>query len=44
VIEIFWRNFWRRGAHVNILKIGSRGVENCLGEFLGVYADLRRDF
>jgi hypothetical protein len=44
VIEIFWRNFWRRGAHVNTLKIGSRGVKNCLGEILGVYADLRRDF
>jgi hypothetical protein len=39
----FWRNFWRRGAHVNVPKIGSRGGENCLGEFWGVYAVLRRD-
>jgi hypothetical protein len=40
---VFWRNFWRRGAHVNVPKIGSRGAGNCLGEFLGVYAVLRRD-
>jgi hypothetical protein len=41
---IFWRNFWRRGTHVNIPKIGSRGEGKCLGEFWGVYADLRREF
>jgi hypothetical protein len=41
---VFWGNFWRRGAHVNTLEIGSRGGEKCLGEFRGVYADLRRDF
>jgi hypothetical protein len=40
----FWRNFWRRGADVNTLEIGSRGAKKCLGEFWGVYADLRRDF
>jgi hypothetical protein len=40
----FWGNFWRRGAHVNTPKIGSRGEENCLGEFGGVYAVLRREF
>jgi hypothetical protein len=40
----FWGNFWRRGAHVNTPKIGSRGEENCLGEFWGVYAVLRREF
>jgi hypothetical protein len=40
----FWGNLWRRGTHVNIPKIGSRGAEKCLGEFYGVYADLRREF
>jgi hypothetical protein len=40
----FWRNFWRRGVHVNTPKIGSRGEEKCLGEFWGVYAVLRREF
>jgi hypothetical protein len=30
-VEIFWRNFWRRGAHVNIPEIGSRGGETCFG-------------
>jgi hypothetical protein len=41
---IFWGNFWRRGTHVNILKIGSRGAENCLGEIQGFYAVLRREY
>jgi hypothetical protein len=41
---VFWRKFQRRGVHVNIPKIGSRGGGNCLGEFLGVYAELRREF
>jgi hypothetical protein len=27
----FWRNFWRRGTHVNTPKIGSRGAEKCSG-------------
>jgi hypothetical protein len=39
----FWRNFWRRGTHVNIPKLGSRGEGNCLGEFWWVYAVLRRE-
>jgi hypothetical protein len=43
VVWIFWRNFWRRGTHVNTPKIGSRGGGNCLGEFLGIYAVLRRE-
>jgi hypothetical protein len=39
-LDNFWKefgvgNFWdpvqRRGARVNILKIGSRGAENCFG-------------
>jgi hypothetical protein len=30
-VGIFWRNFWRRGTHVNTLKIGSRGEEKCIG-------------
>jgi hypothetical protein len=40
----FWGNLSRRGTHVNTPKIGSRGAEKCLGEFYGVYADLRREF
>jgi hypothetical protein len=40
----FWRNFWRRGVHVNIPEKGSRGGEKCLEEFGGVYAVLRRKF
>jgi hypothetical protein len=40
----FWGNFWRRGAHVNIPELGSRGAEKCLEEFWGVYAVLRRKF
>jgi hypothetical protein len=40
---IFWRNFWRRGTHVNTPKNGSRGDKKCLGEFWGVYAELRRE-
>jgi hypothetical protein len=39
----FWGNFWRRGVHVNTPKIGSRGGRNCLGEFLEIYAVLRRE-
>jgi hypothetical protein len=42
-VLVFWRNFWRRGVHVNTPKIGSRGVEKCLGEFRGFYAELRRE-
>jgi hypothetical protein len=30
-LAVFWRNFWRRGVHVNTLEIGSRGGEKCLG-------------
>jgi hypothetical protein len=40
---IFWRNFWRRGTHVNIPEKGSRGEGKCLGEFKGFYAVLRRE-
>jgi hypothetical protein len=39
-----WGKVQRRGTHVNPPKIGSRGAGNCLGEFLGIHADLRRDF
>jgi hypothetical protein len=39
----FWRNFWRRGVDVNTPKIGSRGEGKCLGEFLEIYAVLRRE-
>jgi hypothetical protein len=38
-----WRNFWRRGTHVNIPEIGSRGAGNCSGGILDFYADLRRE-
>jgi hypothetical protein len=43
-VWVFWRNLWRRGVHVNTPKLGSRGEGKCLGEFYGVYADLRREF
>jgi hypothetical protein len=43
-IWFFWGNFWRRGVHVNTPKLGSRGAGKCLGEFRGVYADLRREY
>jgi hypothetical protein len=39
----FWRNFWRRGAHVNTPKIGSRGDVKCSGGIYGFRADLRRE-
>jgi hypothetical protein len=43
-IGSFWGNLSRRGTHVNTPKKGSRGEEKCLGEFRGVYAELRRKF
>jgi hypothetical protein len=33
----------RRGAHVSIPKIGSRGELLCFGGILGFHADLRRE-
>jgi hypothetical protein len=33
----------RRGAHVSVPKIGSRGAHLCFGGILGSYADLRRE-
>jgi hypothetical protein len=39
----FWGNFSRRGTHVNIPDLGSRGARNCFGGILGVHADLRRE-
>jgi hypothetical protein len=33
----------RRGAHVNVPKIGSRDGVYCIGGILGVYAVLRRE-
>jgi hypothetical protein len=39
----FWGNFSRRGTHVSVPKIGSRGACFCFGGILGVYADLRRE-
>jgi hypothetical protein len=50
IIETNWGfGFWgeriqRRGTHVNILEIGSRGALLCFGGILGIYADLRREF
>jgi hypothetical protein len=35
--------FQRRGAHVSVPKLGSRGGKLCFGGILGSYADLRRD-
>jgi hypothetical protein len=34
----------RRGAHVSVPKIGSRGAHLCFGGIWGVYAELRREF
>jgi hypothetical protein len=34
----------RRGAHVNVPKIGSRAGEICFGGIYVFHADLRRDF
>jgi hypothetical protein len=34
----------RRGAHVNVPKIGSRGEVLCFGGIQRFYAELRRDF
>jgi hypothetical protein len=34
----------RRGAHVSVPEIGSRGVLLCFGGILGFHADLRREF
>jgi hypothetical protein len=39
----FWRNFSRRGTHVNTLKLGSRGDKKCFGGIQRFYADLRRE-
>jgi hypothetical protein len=41
---IFGIRVQRRGAHVNILKIGSRDGEICFGGILGFYAELRREY
>jgi hypothetical protein len=40
----FWDLVQRRGARVFSPEIGSRDGVFCLGEFLGFYAELRRDF
>jgi hypothetical protein len=51
-IEGFWKVFerfgflragQRRGTHVSVPKIGSRGEVLCFGGILGSYADLRRE-
>jgi hypothetical protein len=34
----------RRGAHVSVPKIGSRGAHLCFGGISGSYADLRREW
>jgi hypothetical protein len=34
----------RRGAHVSVLKIGSRVGLFCFGGILGIHAELRREF
>jgi hypothetical protein len=39
----FWDTIQRRGTHVSIPKIGSRGEENSFGGILGFRADLRRE-
>jgi hypothetical protein len=39
----FWRNVRRRGVHVNILKIGSRGGGFVFGGIQRFYAELRRE-
>jgi hypothetical protein len=41
---IFGIRVQRRGAHVNIPKIGSRDGEICFGGILGFYAELRREY
>jgi hypothetical protein len=40
----FWRNFSRRGTHVNPLKIGSRVVHLLHWRNLRICAELRRDW
>jgi hypothetical protein len=40
---VFWRKLSRRGAHVSILKNGSRGDKKCFGGIQRFYADLRRE-
>jgi hypothetical protein len=39
----FLRAGQRRGTHVSVPKIGSRGEVLCFGGILGSYADLRRE-
>jgi hypothetical protein len=39
-----WRKLQRRGTHVNVPEIGSRGEEKCFGGISGIYAVLRREF
>jgi hypothetical protein len=41
---IFEIRVQRRGARVNILKIGSRDGQKCFGGILGFYAELRREY
>jgi hypothetical protein len=36
--------FQRRGAHVSVPEIGSRGEVLCFGGILGIHAELRREF
>jgi hypothetical protein len=47
-----WKDSWeigflaelqRRGTHVSIPKIGSRGAQKCIGGIKGFYAVLRRE-
>jgi hypothetical protein len=42
-IGFFGGRVQRRGVHVNIPEIGSRGDAFCIGGILGFYADLRRE-
>jgi hypothetical protein len=39
----FWGKLQRRGVHVNIPEIGSRGGQKCFWGNLGFYAELRRE-
>jgi hypothetical protein len=39
----FFGKLQRRGAHVSILKIGSRDGIKCFWGNVGIYADLRRE-
>jgi hypothetical protein len=42
-LDFFGGRVQRRGVHVNILEIGSRGDAFCIGGIFGFHADLRRE-